>query len=323
MGRAVHIVVTCTNRKTRAVPPGLRLRELKATNATDRAAEWAARLEIHPAPKAPAVDLYSGDHWYVARSLRAVGAEHGLDARMWVCSAGYGLVPIVADLHPYSATFTTENPDAIRRLNGKVSNRAADREWWSALAQWQGPSPGAPRSFRELAARNPRTPILVVASPRYVAAIRGDLVGARDALQSPDLLSVFSSGTPALDGLATNLIPCDARLQAVVGGARFSLSARAARLALRNHRRFGLRSPELRQCFVKLLDAQPETARHDRASMSDAEVRSYIRETLERDPHGTRTGLLRRLRDNEQACEEKRFGVLFRKVREESGVAHA
>ena len=89
--RTVHVVVTCTSRKTLPVPPALRLDSLSSLGTAPRAREWAARLAgISSMPLIAAQDLYAGEHWMIARGLAA--RARYTRARLWVSSAGYGLI---------------------------------------------------------------------------------------------------------------------------------------------------------------------------------------------------------------------------------------
>jgi hypothetical protein len=61
-----------------------------------------------------------------------------------------------------------------------------------------------------------------------------------------------------------------------------------------------------------------------RAAMTDEEVVRFLRAQLEIDPALACTPLLRRLRDVEgRACEQKRFGELYRRVRRGSAAEPA
>jgi len=316
VAKKLNVIVTCTNSKTREVPEALRLREVRCRSVKERAERWTSLLSKHPVKPGPARDLYSGDHWYVSRDLETEGQLAGFDVRIWVCSAGYGLVPLEAKLRPYSATFTEENPDAVRRNGNSVGDSAQDAEWWDLLAEWKGPNQGEPRSVEALAARQPGTPILVVASPRYIGAMSDDLKSARLALRSSELLSIFSAGSSASNGLVANLIPCDARLQHVVKGPRFSLNARAARMVIQKGGNWSLEASKLQQRFKRLMDRQPEITKYERIPMTDKEVRAYIKEAIKQDVGLSLTGLLRRLRSENRACEQKRFRNLFKEMTE-------
>ena len=68
--RTLHVIVTCTNRKTLPVPPGLRLDNVLGQGTAPRARKWAARLAAATnTPLVAAHDLYAGEHWMIARGL--------------------------------------------------------------------------------------------------------------------------------------------------------------------------------------------------------------------------------------------------------------
>src|SRR5690348_3639795 len=88
--RILHVIVTCANRKTLPVPRALRLDNIPGRGTAQRVREWTGRLaEASSAPLIAAQDLYAGEHWMIARGLpRQISRAR---ARLWVCSAGYGL----------------------------------------------------------------------------------------------------------------------------------------------------------------------------------------------------------------------------------------
>src|SRR6266545_805920 len=139
----VHIVVTCANCKRYPVPAQLRLGDLQERRQGLRFAAWTRRLDAEK-PSIPAIDLYGGEHWQVARGIPGVLGD---SARLWVCSAGYGLVSADSFLHPYAATFAAGAPDSVGETGTEV------RAWWRRLTDWPGPGIGQPRSFAELARR--------------------------------------------------------------------------------------------------------------------------------------------------------------------------
>src|SRR5690348_3520212 len=87
-GRAVHVVVTCANRKRYPVADQLRLGDVTARTVETRCAEWIERLR-GVAPAAAASQMYAGEHWQIAQTLVGIA---GPQASLWVCSAGYGLI---------------------------------------------------------------------------------------------------------------------------------------------------------------------------------------------------------------------------------------
>src|SRR5687768_13776606 len=107
--RVANVVVTCTKRKTVPAEASLQLGRIAGATIPELAKQWINRLQAQDAAPRPAEELYSGDHWQIARSLPDVARGHRIKVRLWVCSAGYGLIPSWAPLKPYSATFSTHH----------------------------------------------------------------------------------------------------------------------------------------------------------------------------------------------------------------------
>jgi hypothetical protein len=313
---AVNILVTCTKRKTRPVPAGLRLGSVPAGPPAQRVRAWLGRLRSSREESVPAEAVYAGDSWNIIRMLSS-GGPGAPAVRVWICSAGYGLLSLASEVRPYSATFDGGQTDSVA-VNGQGGPpREASRAWWRLLSEWEGPGPHGPRTIAELADAHPRSPLLVVASEVYLGAVADDLRKGLGRLADPDQLSMISAGTSDLEGLSKHLLPCDARLQRLVGGARASLNARLARLALSSLDGREPTCSALGELFSGLLAEQQDAPSRRRTALADAEVRRYLKEALERDPKSRPTPLLRKLRDSGRACEQSRFASLFGAVREQ------
>jgi hypothetical protein len=310
----VHVVVTCTNRK--AVPPvaALTLRTLTALSVSERFREWTRRLARQKGETLAANDLYAGDHWQVVRSLPDVAQTSGLSLFTWVCSAGYGLIPLDACLHPYAATFSTGHPDSVAADAKNGSATVARQQWWRLLSGWQGPSAEAPRSITDLASIQKDTILLLALSPPYLEAIEEDLAGAM-RITGPERCAIFCAGATGHHTLGEQLIPCDARLQQTLGGARTSLNVRCLRRALERKGKGGLTAGSLRAYFTGLLRRQPELDQVRRRQLSDDEVRAFLQAAFRKTPEARPTPLLERLRESGRACERARFASLFQEVK--------
>lgn len=321
MNSSVNILVTCTKRKRFAAPPGLRLGAVGKGKPCDVARRWTERLEQTTVPKVHASTLYAGDHWQIAAALPTAAAACGVKAQLWVVSAGYGLIAGSARVAPYSATFSVGHPDGV--LNRfRDRNASGVREWWTSLSQWRGPQSNDPRTITDLVSRNPRTPIVVVASPTYLTAIQDDLLSARSALSDPATLIVVSAGARGRGPLSDSMIECSARLQGALGGALMSLNARVARSIIAREPKY----PWTVADFQHLLEALPmeETTERvpARKPVSDEDVRVFVRKALHANPRARHTSLLREYREAGYACEQKRFGRLFNEVKQKHAGAN-
>lgn len=299
--RTVNLVVTCSQRKRRPVPPRLQLRSVRARSTSVAAHRWVERLAHHDVTALAGEDLYAGEHWSVVAALPALAAARGIRLSIWVCSAGYGLVPTAAPLKPYSATFATGHPDSVPGTGW---------DWWAKLAAWEGPTPGEPRTIADLARRYPRALLLLALSAPYLTSCQADAIEAAHCLRGGERLAIISSGTRPSGTLYPHFLPANARLQAVLGGTRQALNARIAGFLLA-HIAPDLVLSRSREALADLLAAQPPPPSYDRRRLSDDEVRLFIRRRLEIDNRRSKSRLLAQLRHSGLACEQTRFGQLY------------
>lgn len=318
MRTVLHIIASCTDRKRAPVPPELHLRALHEKEPERRARHWWRNLREHPHPTQPARELYAGDHWRVVEELPTLAAQARFQPRLWVVSAGYGLIPADAPIRPYSATFARGHEDSVVARTDARRPHAVLRQWWGALAREPGPTPGEPRLLQELARSAPHARLLVVASPAYIAAFEEDLTLAASALHRPEHLLIISTPVAASRRqLAPHWVPSSARLQTKLGGALSSLHARIARDLLVRARSegSGMDAASVQDYYGRLIHRSAPRARFERTPMTDDEVLQFIaRESRTEKP--SCSALLRRLRDGGHACKQERFRRLFHQFQE-------
>ena len=313
----VNIVVTCTKRKR--VPPamGLTLRDVQAPDLCTGFAIWLDRLNECGAESIPARKLYAGDHWSIVQTLERVAAASGIEATVWICSSGYGLIGLDTKIKPYSATFSSRHPDTVCKWSGTNSRLKNRISWWQLQCDWNGPDTSSPRSITEIAVADPGSPLLVVASQVYLGAIAKDVQGATQVLRDPDLLSVVSTGTNLVPGLEGNLVPSNASLQSSVGGSLRTLNIRLARVILGESTAEDLRASCLISNFTKRIAAAVPLPRYERDAMTDGGIRQYILEALHENLDASWSSSLRSLRSSGRACSQERFSRLFRATKTE------
>src|SRR5690606_27064373 len=119
-----------------------------------------------------AIDLYRGAYWNAVLTIPEAARKGRLEPEIWICSAGYGLIPSWAKVCPYASTFMACHADAVfkTRVPG-YAHKDARIKWWKMLAEWEGPVPGQPRTVTALAESRPDQPMLVIASAPYLQAM--------------------------------------------------------------------------------------------------------------------------------------------------------
>jgi hypothetical protein len=286
------IVVNCTDRKSVAPAPTLRISSLPKGDTATRFEAWRRRVESTE-PQVQLFDLYQGEAWQQVRGLANDAQAVGYTVQMMVASAGLGLRDVSAKAAPYAATFAGGQADSVA---SGVQNL---RDWWRRL--------GTLESTRSLVSdANDR--VLLVLSETYARAMDDDLV--RLANRGGDLLLV--GGARDIDGLPR--LPADRSLRASLGGTASSVSIRMARRWLEKHTATNLYGSNDAKAWSRWARAASQVEIYDRAPMTDAEITKLIHNLLAGEPNLSATRALRRIRDAGVACEQKRFGALFRTV---------
>jgi len=168
----VHLIVTCTRRKTMAAGDAVFPDERDVERAYGL---WMERLAQarRGSPPMTASELYTGQHW-----SRAAAAAARSGAEMWILSAGLGLLHVSDPVVPYEATFSTMP--------------FCHRTHWELLTT-RPPSERRCTSLKTLMQARPDDRFVVAASPLYLRAVESDLLAGRKALCNPEQLAVVTS----------------------------------------------------------------------------------------------------------------------------------
>ena len=309
----LNIIVTCTKRKSVIPDAQTCLHNVPGNDLRTLVPAWIKRLKGYKGHKVSAIDLYQGDHWQVAKSLVGIANPFG-KSRLWVCSAGYGLIPADCWIAPYSATFSTGHPDSVP---DRLKNGHRDLvQWWRAVSKWSGPDPKEPRTIAEIALQFPKSRILIAASNSYLQTMLEDLEIARKTLVKADHLILFSGTGRVPNELSENLVDSDARMQGFFGGALMSLNVRTLGWAIENSEETGLSPDRIRKAISKQVSKVVPVERMNRTHLTDIQVSEFIERQHHRGHPLVATSLLKLLRSTGFACEQKRFRKLLFQARE-------
>jgi hypothetical protein len=230
---------------------------------------------------------------------------------MWVASAGFGLVPLDGTgLKPYAATFTPGHADSVTPTGRRTSAGLTMQAWWSHLSRTNRAS--RPHLL-DLLDRNAF--LVVVASPWYLLAMETDLLEMARAV-GEDRITIVSLGNPTSSRVAhlTARVTASIEHHPSVGGTRSALNARAALLAF--HELAG-RDPTrsaINAVLAKATESLPAPRTWNRRTHTDDEIIKWIEDSLAETPHASRSGLLKRFRADQRACEQQRFAELFERA---------
>ena len=313
MGRAVNLVVSCSNRKRHDPAPDLAAHKLGGSDVQTRLQRWRDRLRSVETDEYPAKDLYMGEHWSVVRDIPSEAENRGWSVLLWICSAGYGLIQPSTRIKSYQASFAPGTRDFV--AVGPARQDAA-QNWWTGVCSYTFPvEKRFPRSLVALALTYPRTPLIVALSADYLNAVEQDLRAVLEHAFFQRYLSIISCGTRGQHRQwKNNLLPCDGGLSASLGGTLTSLNARVARFLFRSQ---APAEPTIDHMAALVRSIENRTvAPPSRTPQSDIEVARFIRAALKKSPPISKTRLLEELRAAGKACEQKRFGELYMRLRQ-------
>jgi len=295
----------------------LLLRDVAGSSISERFSSWSNCVHQSRSPSFPAIDTYSGGYWSVVRSLNSSFAKSLAAARLWIVSAGYGLISPADEIIPYGATFAPGQPDSISPVSSGSSAECSS-EWWRLLSKWRpsGIQSDAPRSVAGLISKQPEAANLLILSPDYFRALRSDLCQALKIISDPQKLIILTSDDRSPGELAGNTIRIDARLQVHLGGARSSLGIRTAQAVLQELEGKPITVDSFRMAMASLVEHHGIVQVYDRQPQTDEQVLEFIGTEISQGGSFSSTGLLDKFRSSGRQCERKRFQKLFNVVKD-------
>jgi hypothetical protein len=311
----IHVVVSCKGRKTVPIPPELEFARIGDGSLRQRVNNWVARLKSFPVESVPAGQLYAGDHWAVVRRV-AERPTQGVRTKVWIASAGYGLIGFDAKIKPYSATFVAAHEQGVA---GKAV-RYTSADWWRELSAADF-GLELPRTVEEVAkvARKENAYVLLALSNPYATALAYDIKAASRIL--PDRIGLVSVGlgdSDARELVKDCLLPAGAKLKQREGirGAMQGVNSRLAATIVDKYPEWYPSTSALSGLLADWMDETTELVMPQRPRQTDVEVEAFVEGRLLADQSLSKTKLLRGLRDSGLACEQHRFGSIYARVAE-------
>ena len=291
------VITICTLRK-RARPPFASTPASLPVDTQDVIqAAWFRKLLMLP-PYTSAGMLYAGRGFGLAAS-----AASNANAKLYILSAGLGLVPADRQVPLYGLTVS---PGYSESVSARVTGEFDATKWFSALLS----SPTSDQWDDAIGYNSGR---ILIALTRPYAQMVGESLSALEPRALARLRIFGTSLASALPpALHPALAPYDTRLDALLPGTRVDFSQRAL------HHFIGLVTGKNERerdsdyaAVASALENVTAPDRPNRPRRTDAEILEMISGRLQSQQGIAR--ILRALRDEEGvACEQSRFSRLYR-----------
>jgi hypothetical protein len=272
---------------------------LGGASLADLASQWRRLVSSLPTA-APAADLYAGRAFGLARDT-----ARRIDSRLYVISAGLGLVAGETRSPAYGLTVT---PGSTESVQPKVQGPFAPNDWFEEMLA--GPHSV---SWAQIFERGPGQ--VLIALTRSYAAMVGPSLASLPRLQL-DRLRLFGAGLEAVlpQALHASVVPYDGRLDTLFPGTRSDFAQRAM-VHYVEHIAPAASDREAGNILLSATLAPVEPpVRPVRQAAADGDLIALIKPRLT--PKASASRLLRQLRDDDGiACEQGRFARLFREAK--------
>lgn len=304
--KLVHIT-TCTNRKRVPAADSLLCRTLPCGDMNDVADEWISRI-IKAPHEHLARSLYCGRGFSASLSTSQLASTD-----LWVISAGLGLILSSEKVPSYSLTIASGAEDSIK---DRIISGFHPSEWWSAINSISG------RSISKLINDDAGESLFLVSLTQpYAQLIVNDLLNCTsDSLTRVRIVGLMHY-TSLPEQIRSVCLPYDARINDpnCLPGTMTDFAQRTAYHFVKNIWNVnGFQSAaDDSAAIIKLLNRLEAPIVLRRRHLSDIEIRNVIIANWDR-AEGLSSRMLRVLRDDlSVACEQKRFSILFKQVKEE------
>jgi queuine/archaeosine tRNA-ribosyltransferase len=320
-----HLIVTCVSQKKVKKTHSIIDSSIKPGTILDVFDQWNETLKNSKLKSRKAIDLYKGSLWDSYKDAWGIVNSREKDAKLWILSAGYGLISSEDRILPYDITFQ-ENRNGIPSIQAKIINGNNDvsrrniiQGWWDLLST---SSERNPSSLKTLIGQSSSDDyFLIVLGKDYLHAIFEDLQMAIKTSKTPNQIAVISNNVddPLAKRLGSNWLYADSRFVNLNGANNTVVNAKIAKelLWFTYHEKKGTSwwSHKNFNSYLKQLSSTlPEANRPVRPPRTDEQVKSFIRNSLAIG-NAPFSKLHRSYRDSGQACEYNRFKNLYSEVK--------
>lgn len=303
----IHLITNCTSSKSSKLKHDVKIKDI-CDKTLSPSKNWLDKIQSQKDLVA-AIDVYVGDHW------SKVNEVYNLDFPVWVVSAGYGLISAKQEISSYNATFNANDENSVSKFFSGESLAEKNISWWNKINAKESTVHKKAGPIEELYIDNTTDIFFIVVPPNYLKVLEPELqkLASSGTLHKENTF-IFSSKQNLNPSLRDFYFQAKDNFCKDLGGSRISLNIRLASYIIKRLTLEGAVAPQVESLYNDLLKNLPPAEKFNRKRMTDEDVYHFIREELESlgIKESSASKLLRTLRSKGMACEQKRFGKLYK-----------
>ncbi len=299
----INIISSCTNSKKQIAVESLKIANLESDMSLDKAIQiWNNNIKKKEDTTHKALEVYKGGAWQSTIETKDVLSVK-FQTNLYIASAGYGLISSDEEICPYDSTFASSTVNSISKFINN-SNSEANIRWWDSINMFDN------SSFLE------ESYFFIVLPHNYLIAsqrLTQDLI--KKFNKKVFIFTANKHSTPLF--MKNNIIQFDSSFNNFEAGILSNMLQRAV-LWLSNEivkKNIPLIHSNL-QDHINLEMSQYDTFTMPiRKKLTEEEILKKIEDMILIDAVKSASQGLKLFRKNGFACEQKRFGKLFKEVK--------
>lgn len=301
----INIISSCTNSKKQTSLEALKIENFNAEMYLGDVIQiWNRDIEEKVGPKYKAIELYKGCAWQASLDTKTA-LSNKFKTDLYVASAGYGLIHSETKIFSYDSTFASSTSNSLSKFIN-TSKRSANVEWWNSINSF------SVSSF-------PKESYFFIVLPHEY------LIAAQDTIEQ--LIEIFNSNVFIFTAnkhsipsfMKNNIIKFDSRFNNFQTGVISNMLQRAVSWLSSEivEKNIQISHKELQRYIESQMAIYEVFKMPIRTKLTEEEICENIKKMITNELISSATHGLRRFRKLGFACEQKRFGKLYKQMKSE------
>lgn len=297
----IYLISNCTNVKKKLPLKSLLIRNYNFSDIQEASKTWNSNISNSSDDRLSALKMYRGPAWKASLDS-VINFSKRFKTKLLISSAGYGLINSDNLISSYGVTFSKGHEDSIHNFN-KVQTSTSTTIWWDNINKFD---------LKEL---NINASVFIAVPYEYLIAMQNTIKQLIDLFKKKVFIVVVTQKKlPSLyDDYILNF---DTRFNTYERGTLVTIIQRCMRWLANeiSTNELKLEHIFLQEHINKFLLNYEKYSMEKREILSDAQITNLIKEKISSNEIKSATQGLKYIRSNGYACEQKRFGILFKTI---------
>jgi len=301
----INIISSCTNSKKYIPSDTFKIANFKANmQLEDVIGIWNKNTEKKISKLYKATELYKGGAWKATLDTNTMLATK-FNTSLYVASAGFGLIHAEAKICSYDSTFASSTLNSVNKFIVN-SGQNANVQWWNMINKFK------------LSSFQKGSYFFIVLPHEYLLATQ-DTIKLLIEKFDMNIFIFIANKHPVPSFMKNNIVRFDSRFNSFQTGVLSNMLQRAV-LWLSTEiikKEIPLCHQELQEHIEIKMKNFEAFNMPIRLKLTKEEIRIKIKNMILEDKILSATKSLKNFRNSGYACEQKRFGKIFKEVKSE------